>query len=322
MYRPEARIIFTTENSRRISSWKHLAPQHEPLSSSPKVEERAIRETDEIAQEKIISATNDLEVTPHDHFISADTLTFAGTRAMKKPIDVTELQANFARIAEHNGTYDIHSHTIVGSLAQDSENALNFSRYPLGARIQLDPEKAQWLATPEGTQAYLDALSSLYDSHVSYTKIASGVCIMTLVAMGVVESLEGQKLDLQDEETALDLIYSTAYTAIINVSPQALFAVAESFHSYERARTSEEVLAHERELKKQQGIHKRAHKPETLQKYSESMQQLQDFIADQKAKLQKEPESIDSNWEKLRHHPYLEVIVAKVWQTFASRPLR
>lgn len=321
-YRPEARIVFTTENSRRISAWKQLVPDIEPVALTPKAPEPNIRETDEIAKGKILSATDEIALQPSDYFISADALTFVGERPMKKPSELAELQANFARIAGHGGIYDIRSHTMLGQTQPDGEGVLHFSRFPLGARIQLVPEKANWLATAEGTQAYLQALDALYDSHVSYNKIASGICVMTLVSMGVVESLEGTKLALQDDETALDLIYGTAYTAIINISPQALFAVAESFTAYQRERTAEELLMNERQLKKQAGIQKRSRKPETIQKYSETIAELQSVIEGLKKEQLKEPESQDSYWEKLRHHPYLEAIVNRVWQTYKDRPLR
>jgi hypothetical protein len=322
MNRPEARIVFTTENSRRISAWNQIAPSHEPESVRPKADEPAIRETDEIAKGKILSATDEIAIRPQDRFVSADALIFVGEQALKKPLDLTELRANFALIADHDGMYDIHSHTIVGEPQENNDLALSFSRFPLGARIQIAPEKALWLATQEGLQAYLTALNTLYDSQVPYTKIASGICVMTLVAMGVVESLEGVKLDLQDEESSLDVIYGTAYTAIINISPQALFAVAESFHSFERERTAEEVLMHERQLKKSVSYQKRSTKPTTLQKYSDTIGELQTKLELLKAQQLSESPSQESYWEKLRHHPYLEAIVAKVWETYSNRTLR
>lgn len=238
-YQPQARIVFTSANSRRISAWSHMEPHHPPISIVPLDEEPSIRETNHIAQGKITSVAKHHESLPHDHYVSADALVYAGNQPMRKPEELAQLQKNFEKVAQHGGVYDIRSHTVLGTAASETDRSLHFTEFPLGTRIQLHPDKAAWLATPEGTQAYLATLDLLYDSQVTYKKIASGICVMTLVAMGAVESLEGEKISPQEEQASLEAIYSAAYTAIINVSPQALFALAQKAHGVDQS-TQEE----------------------------------------------------------------------------------
>lgn len=222
-------VFITTENSRRISAGERVLPPGAIKSLLPLDEERAIRETETIAREKILSATQGFPIHPDDHFMSADALTYIGTEVARKPKSLHELQSNFAKIAQNDGEYDIRSHTVVAEPQRGSNNTLEFLNFPLGTRITLHPEKAAWLSTPEGTAAYSVALCTLYDSQVSYTKIASGICVMVLVSMGCVESIDNQPLNLENEAETQELLYSTAYTAIINIAPQALLYLSQKF---------------------------------------------------------------------------------------------
>ncbi len=219
------RVVWTTENSRRISSWQQLNRPYQTTSIAPPDPEPHIRETQEIAAAKIQSVADTEPLQALDQILSADALTFAGKNAMRKPKNKNELRDNFRAIKRNHGQYDIRSHTVRASFDKNGE--LSLSSYPIGTRIQITPEWSRKLATLHGRRIYLKKLHDLYDGKVSFKKIASGICVAVLIALGAVETLDGQKLEDLDAHTAQELIYSTLFTAIINVSPQAILAVAD-----------------------------------------------------------------------------------------------
>lgn len=223
------KIRLTSENRRRHEVLKTAGL--DAVSVRPPNEEPQIRETYTIAQTKIADSLPTVsDVKPGDFFIGSDALIFIGDKHASKPRSQKDLRENLKRMAEHGG-YDVRSHTVVAQYPLDNQpdsNELSFSTFPLGTRVRLNPEKASFLASRKGARTYKKAFREFYDGKITYEKVASGVCILVLVAMGMVDELDGVKLDANDPQTSLEALYGSTFTAIMNVAPQALMYIRQS----------------------------------------------------------------------------------------------
>ncbi len=223
---PDQPIVrLTSENSRRKLVLQAAGFAAESIT--PPHEEPRIRETRTIASKKILdSLPISPQVQPGEYVVGSDALVYIGTRHAGKPEHRRALRDNLKAMA-HNGGYDIRSHTVVGQVPSQQQDVA-LSSFPFGTRVRLNREKAGVLATRKGVRAYEKAFNDFYEKKFKYDKVASGVCVLVLVSMGMVDELDGVKLDAQDAEHSLQALYGSTFTAIMNVAPQAMMYLRES----------------------------------------------------------------------------------------------